>query len=227
MSGVSRAVRTVGGVGAGMLLALAAAAPGPPMTAATADSDPAPASITTATVTGGDRRDCPELTVRRVEVLGGCALEVSAADTTFEVVTMFGDHSLGECPMLLRLQIGPEGSIGIADLTLLASSGRSAGPCADIDACRRRLPDGRWTDDKLAWRGRLTSSEGRFTATVDACFDTCLGRFEGRATLRLSPTRQGGWRLRASRTTVGTSGLELSGSWDLSPPTGRLLLEAS
>jgi hypothetical protein len=174
-------------------------------------------------VAKGDRlAPCREAKVRGLDALGGCELTVSETPMRFTVVSVFGDQPFAHCPLSYRMRIGPTGSLVLSDIATSQFTGDVHGPCGDTLACRRDVqgPD----EDKLPWTGKLSASnDGSLHADIDACFDTCLGRFEGNARLDFEQLPNGVWRMRATLVPVGTSGMEIAGSWSLRPTFGGRL----
>lgn len=77
------------------------------------------------------------------------------------------------------------------------------------------------------WKGRIRAVDGRLEHVVDACLDTCAGRFQGKLVTRLTRTAKG-WRSSSDTGSIGDSGWELRDvrwdwepkSWDFGPRAG-------
>lgn len=164
---------------------------------------------------------CGEVRVRGVEASGGCDLDVRESPVEFTALTLLGDQALGHCGLSYRMLVAGDGSVALLDFELVAPGAAAHSLCGDILPCRKDLDE---TVDiaKLPWRGALETEDGRIQATVAACFDTCFGRFEGDLVLGVTQTAHG-LRLRAERAPLGTSGLEISGSWRMRPFYGGSL----
>jgi hypothetical protein len=129
----------------------------------------------------------------------------------------------GDCTVGFDLSIRADGH-AIADRVTIG--GRS--PCNDIRPCvpdallrRRPYPGlGFPLTAALPWPGRLAPSSGnRFRGWIDACFDTCIGRYAGRLPVDLK--RVGGeWALIARKAGVGDGVLQIDVQWEMAP--GRL-----
>jgi hypothetical protein len=173
----------------------------------------------------GRTAPCEPLTVDGLELEGGCRIIVAPARVTFTAVGIFGDVPLATCAVGLTVAIGPAGTLAAAPV-VNSLDGAASGPCGDVLACRRSADPER-LGEQPPWRGRLSTRGRAIEADLDACLDTCLGRFEGRLRLDLERTPARQWRMRADRAAVGSSGLELAGAWMLRLPFGdELTLDA-
>jgi len=178
-----------------------------------APSEPATTSATPA----GVARGCPEVTVEEAppSVEGGCVAELPPRPVRLTVLSMYGPVPFETCLVQLALHVSPAGEVWMPTFGA-DEEGRRQGACGDIEPCR-------WTggDEPIymapfdPWRGTIERAGGRDVAVLDTCFDTCLGRFEGK--LRIGLVRKGGrWRASAAPGSVGESGLRLEGSWPIS-----------
>jgi len=196
---------------------------------------PASGSATGVTVTGGSAgAPCPDVEIAGARARGGCVVDVPKAPAALAALTAFGDHRLARCMVGFELRIGGSGELALTGLVADDLEDRRAvalgvsEACGDVLACRRvegadYYPTAR---DKLPWPGRVVASGSRLTAELDACFDTCLGRFEGTLSLDLAERAGGGWDLAGRRAAVGDGGLELDGRWALDPRAGEQLTVA-
>jgi len=174
-----------------------------------------------------DRADgpkrCPETVapMRTPTVEGGCYGMTSTVPLELDVLSMLGPTPFTTCDAFLTLQTSRDGRVWIRDFLLDGKGLLSA--CGDVVQCRplhgstqiaqrRRLP----------WPGRMEQgSAGARIALLDACFDTCMGRFEGELEVRLEQHR-GRLRLSIDDAPVGDSGLLLDTKreWSLRPLEG-------
>lgn len=168
-------------------------------------------------------RPCSRFELRAKTVVGGCKVFTSAVfDLT--VLNLFGDRLFGRCVLLFDLAVGPDGEAALTNVLLTSSTDAAASTCGDVARCRFDGPM------RPTWTGRFVSDRGRLHLDVDRmCFDTCLGRFEGATRLALRRNRSGALALRADRSALGTSGLAISGTWDLgaNPDRGALGVTAT
>jgi hypothetical protein len=140
---------------------------------------------------------------------GGCELRATGRDVELGLMAVVGPVFFGSCYFDFTLSVDGSGRTLISDVFVYGTS-----PCTDGQGC---VAGPVATGDRAAlpWPGRLRErADGRLVNVVDACFDTCLGRFRGRLELELRHAR-GGWRAVASRALVGTSGWRVDGSWEL------------
>jgi hypothetical protein len=162
---------------------------------------------------------CGPIEVRGTRALGGCELRTVRGKLDLTVLSMFGDEPLGRCPYRFTARVGG-GELVLEDVWIRPyevpdPAKRQAG-CGDVMPCQGPVETAREGRRGVPWRGRVESrGSDAFAVEMDACFDTCFGRFEGPMPLSLRRLADGGWRLTADRTPVGTSALELDGSWDL------------
>jgi len=183
--------------------------------------------VTVSTPAGHSR--CPAVEISGRRVTGGCRVEAREAPGRFAALTLLGDHGLAECLVSFELRIGGSGELAATEVyssdlrdPRALSSGVSEA-CGDVLACRRSVgPTGYPTpEDILPWSGRLIAFDGGLVAELDACFDTCMGRFEGPLSLDVTGSAERGWRIGARRAAAGESGFEVSGGWRLERPDGR------
>lgn len=154
-------------------------------------------------------RPCPE--VQMITGLpGGSCVVRAVASMDLKVATAIAQFPFATCSIEYNVRIDRTGRTLVSELEF---DGKS--PCPDIRPC---FPDPVYVlSESLGppWKGRIVKTgEGRYEHRVDACVDSCLGRFEGKLVLRLE--RQGvGWRALTQRGgPVGLSGLSLgTGSW--------------
>jgi hypothetical protein len=108
--------------------------------------------------------------------------------------------AFAECDFRLDLHVDADGRGWIPTMGI---DGRN--PCFDAPPCFS-------TDERaLPWRASIDRRGGATELRVDACLDTCIGRFEGRLDLDL--VRHGdAWRARADQAMVGTSGWRFDGA---------------
>jgi len=170
--------------------------------------DSAPATVEPVTV-GGAAKSCPEVRVRSITAQGGCVLE---AEGTFQftVLHAFGDRLYASCDLNLLLQIDGQGKFIVTSVGSARGVEPAGDTCGDIYMC------GNGDGESALWRGRVVSTRGGMRArVVNACFDTCLGRFAGPVSAPLSSLSGEKIRLKLRLAALGTSGLALSGHWDL------------
>jgi hypothetical protein len=153
----------------------------------------------------GDRpRLCPPISVApngRPE--GGCTLPVRSGPVRMRVLTAVGDVDFATCRYPHRLRV--DGS-GRTMMERIVEKGRR--PCNDIVACM--------TASRKPWPGQIAWTGSGYRHEVQACFDTCMGQFRGRASMDLTVTAQG-WRETVSAPlTLGQTGFELAEArWDV------------
>lgn len=153
----------------------------------------------------GRRVACPPLG-RRGE--GGCRADAVGGPVDIEFVPLLGRLAFDSCYIDHTVHIGPTGRTAMSGILV-----HGGGLCGDTSACFagdnqavNRLP--------LPWEGRLElRAGGRIVNVVDACFDTCIGRFAGPLEIELRPAA-GAWRAAVSGQ-VGASGWLLDGRWRL------------
>jgi len=182
--------------------------------------------LSAALVQRGKSDLCIEPRIRTQDVVSSCQLLAVEAPMSFTVVSLFGEELLARCPISFSVHVGSTGSLVVGNIASSQISDDVSGPCGDILACRR-VVDGP-EEDKLPWKGRLVPSSSKsFRAELDPCFDTCLGRFEGSIDAAFEQTAKRTWTLRVHSEVLGASGLEISGSWVMSPAFGgRLTIDA-
>lgn len=150
---------------------------------------------------------------------GGCVLRLFSNKIDVWSRTALGRLPFSyDCSFSFELHVAADGST-VMDRLLF---GGTQGGCGDIRPCEPNALEPSMYDrrnlapaDHLPWHGRLVSlGGGRFVNRAKICLDTCAGRFDG--TLELLLERRGGrWAVRADRAPVGTTGMELDGSWDV------------
>lgn len=206
-------------VGRGLLLVLAVAGMG-----AVPSGAAERAEVTVAAVQAGERVPCGEVQIRGLSLEGGCELWTSEAEVELQTLNLFGDHDFATCSLAFRMHVGGNGELGVADVSINASPGPAGAACGDILACRRSFEGEESWEEKLPWRGRIVADgDGALTAEIDACFDTCAGRFEGVTRLTVVDGPRG-LRLGTRRAALGLSGLEIGGRWGLEPIDGGELV---
>jgi hypothetical protein len=146
--------------------------------------------------------------------IGGCKVAVESGPVAVTIRSAIGDMRIESCTFKLELLVDASGATMADGIRVSGDS-----PCNDLGACDYKEP--------RPWRGRIERGEdGRLHHVLDACFDTCFGRFVGELTLSLERIAPGVWRQRADRALVGRSGYQLDGAWrvgrggvDFRPPT--------
>jgi hypothetical protein len=133
------------------------------------------------------------------------------------LLTMFGDAPFATCDLSFRMRVTPSGDVTIDRIGVRNIPNRDS-PCNDIRACweRRDVDLGR-VSPTVPWKGTLRDPDGKPSAHLELCFDTCAGRFEGRVSFDVRRDRRG-WRMQTTDDALGTTGLELSGEWREIPP---------
>lgn len=155
----------------------------------------------------------------------GCEIDAVVERFDFRLLNVFGDTEFATCSLNLELRVDRAGRLWV----LYAGISTVHGPCSDIRACYRpKRDDEYWrAAPTKPWTGSARDTgNGSLRVDLDACFDTCAGRFEGR--VELDVFRHGrGWHMRADEEAVGLSGLELDGEWQLSGELAALRAAAS
>jgi hypothetical protein len=169
----------------------------------------------------GDRDvSCGDVAVRGLDARGGCEIAYAQSAIRFTTLTMFGDQPLARCRLGFEVRAGQTGDLVLTGISTAGPPSGTAGVCGDILACRRNV-QGKEPRRFMPWEGRLTTpGDRRLHLEVDVCFDTCLGRFEGRTRLAVTRTASGALRMRAEAAAIGTSGMEITGTWTLRPLFG-------
>lgn len=178
----------------------------------TAAAPPPESQVTDGAVTvtrrsgGGKAVPCPPLRgVGTAKPRGGCTIRANSSDIDVFVLTAMREFLFGNCYFSFTMHVDSTGRLALERAGLGGDS-----PCNDAPACF--VSD---AGSPYPWRGWIhRDGDGKLVATLDACFDTCLGRFEGRTDLELR-NRPDGWIARASDATVGTSGWKLDGDLGL------------
>lgn len=160
---------------------------------------------------------CGKVEIHRDALEGGCESLSEVSPVRLTLVNIFGDHDFATCALEFRMHMDGDGRLGLADVALKRVAGAKSSACGDILACRRTVQS-ESASEKLPWRGRIVAHDGPWMiASIYICFDTCAGRFEGATRVALSVATDGRLRMRALRSAVGLSGLELTGRWMMSP----------
>lgn len=161
-------------------------------------------------LTRGEPAPCSELSTASYPLVAGGCILYAVEEIDITVRTMFGPMRFGRCRIAINLLVGPSGRTWLQGF-----DSESAGACGDLLPCREKsTPEEIIGANKLPWKGRIVRGSAGVGTELDVCLDTCLGRFEGRTAFDLLDER-GDWTLRAKNSTVGVSGLELDGRWDL------------
>lgn len=154
----------------------------------------------------GRVRTDPEIGVAR----GGCVMRARRGSVALIVNTLGGRLPFARCEMRYTLHVDGSGRTVLAGVSFLGVS-----PCNDATNC--------FSSERVHFpRGRiLRGPDGELRHVVDACFDTCIGRFAGRMESTL--VRDGrAWRELADHALAATSGWELDGDWRL---VGRMRID--
>jgi hypothetical protein len=144
-------------------------------------------------------RACPPLTIRWPIVTGGCTVELDGKKLQLSVVGPFGEMAFARCNVSFDLHLDGTGRGWI-----MGVNGEGGGPCFDVMPCQASL------SAMIPWRARIDSRKGDLRLRMDACLDTCVGRFAGEWDLDLV-RRRGGWSARARQAMLGTSGWRFDG----------------
>lgn len=166
----------------------------------------------------GARRVCPPLHVGKINASGGCEL-LGTGLMTLTTLNVLGDRRYARCPVTFTVLMNAEGQI-VFNVVDMGVSPDTADVCGDIVACRNSDGEG------YLWQGRVVAqSDGTLHARVpNFCFDTCIGRFGGQVTFDALMDRAGRLHLSVNSTSLGASGLLLTGRWRLAPTRGNLRL---
>jgi hypothetical protein len=150
---------------------------------------------------------CRAVGVSGAESRGGCAVKVFAPRVRFTVLTPLGTIPFATCGVSLKLRFGGSGRVAVDDVGITSFKG----PCADAVTCLGPArEDG---DPRAPWPGAVRGDgNGALHVVVDACLDTCIGRFQGPLALGLERAERS-WRLRASEAPIGESGFVVDGEW--------------
>lgn len=135
------------------------------------------------------RPRCPEVTSRRFPVIsGGCVLTTDDEWLELSVRSPFGTMDLGMCEIWFRLRLDGKGRGWLDQFSIAGPN-----PCNDVVPCFDR------NDHVIPWQARIedavAADPGSNRLSLDACLDTCVGRFEGDWKLDIVE-RPRGWRLR-------------------------------
>lgn len=167
--------------------------------------------LTARDLTGDNPVPCPELLTDDPRTVGGgCIVLVPFADVDFTVRTMFGPMKFDSCRVGFNLHIGPTAEVWLHGMSI-----EGGGACGDILPCREKVPPKKiHLAYKLPWKGEIAHTSSGYRLAFDLCFDTCLGRFEGKTKFDLVIDFTD-WKLRAVDSVAGTSGFEIDGAWDV------------
>lgn len=194
------------------LAAMALLAPAP--TATTAPDAQRSVHVSAAS----DQAGCPAISRGRGGAArGGCVLKMGSQGIDVSVLTAVGEMPFASCLFFYTVHVDAGGRTLVSGVEMFGDS-----PCSDAVPCfpRSFFTDG-IQDTAPAWDGRLTpDGQGGFLHRVDACLDTCMGRFEGEVVLRLERDARGRWRSLAGEATVGRSGWTFDGAWKVDAPRG-------
>lgn len=170
------------------------------------ESRAADGAVTVTRRSGGKAVPCPPLRgAGTTKPRGGCTIRATSSDTDVFVLTAMREFLFGNCYFSFTMHVDATGGLAIERAGLGGDS-----PCNDAPACFASDPG-----SPYPWRGQIQRDrDGQLVATLDTCFDTCLGRFEGRTKLELRDGADG-WIARASDAAVGTSGWKLDGDLSL------------
>lgn len=162
------------------------------------------------TSNGADVR-CSEIrTLGPAAATGGCLIDAFAGEVDMKVVTSLGQFDFGTCGASYTVRIGGRGRTLTEEVLVLGPS-----PCPDVEPC---FPGDSNDDlDPYRWEGRIRAIGDRLEHRVEACLDTCMGRFEGELVTPLRE-RGGRWYAMAEEGAVGMSGWALGGArWEWEP----------
>lgn len=192
-----------------LLTALAAAAlvaPG----ALGHDDEAAPALSVTESRGKGPPSPCPPLRATDAgELRGGCVVRASSTTVEMSVLSVVEELPFGSCYFSYDLRIDARGRVALTDLAIGGAS-----PCNDAPPCFEERTIAKDVSFP-PWRGRLVARDGEaLDIVVDACLDTCMGRFAGLLEIRMDLT-DGGSTAWAANASIGDSGWRLNGSWGL------------
>jgi hypothetical protein len=143
-------------------------------------------------------------------VTGGCVAHSRGGSVALTVDMLGGRLPFARCQARYTLYVDGRGRTVLAEVAFAGPS-----PCNDATSC--------FSDEGVRFaRGRiLRGPGGELHHVVDACFDTCIGRFAGR--METTIVRDGRtWRELADHALAGASGWELDGDWRL---VGRLRID--
>jgi hypothetical protein len=175
--------------------------------AALAASQPAGGSKGEAVAVERDGRPCPPIEqINPGLVEGGCVLRARGR-VRLSVTTLVGKLTFARCEYTYRLHVDGRGRTELADVVFDGPS-----PCNDAFPC----VDGQGSDQTMNGRLEL-ASDGTPIHVIDGCFDTCMGRFDGR--LEVPWTGHGrSWREQLDGAAAGVSGWQIDGAVDLRSP---------
>lgn len=165
---------------------------------------------------GAGAPSCGRVTNDGRFVAGRCGGTAYAFDSMLRVRTPLGSFDFGSCITNIDFTIGGDGRIWMDKIGV---GGRS--PCFDVRPCAppevlaklEKPADGVPLAKAYPWKGRVTgTSSDRFDGHLDVCFDTCIGRYEGRIPIDLEHV-DGKWHMRARDAGIGKSGLEIDVDW--------------
>jgi hypothetical protein len=176
----------------------------------------------TAAAQGADRVPCPAVRADGLSATGGCAVDARGGRVSFRVLSAVGVIEFANCRVAHTIYMDRGGRTLVDDFAVHGQQ-----PCSDIDACWK----GDDREQSYPWKGRLIrygggsirAGGGDLRHDVQACFDTCMGRFEGIVSISLDPTARD-WskpdlprsrRATAPGRTLGSSGLQLDAAWTI------------
>jgi hypothetical protein len=157
---------------------------------------------------GRRRRPCPPVD----GMGGGCVSRVERASTDVQLLSVLGKVSIARCRFGYRLHVG--------DPIYLADRVRFTGPdpCDRIDRC----VDGE-TGLRYPWLGNglRTSAPNVVKVYFDVCINTPVGRARGFLLTRFERAADD-WRAETYDAPIGTSGFQMTGTWDVAPDDFRI-----
>lgn len=143
---------------------------------------------------------CPRLVRRSPGLIeGGCEVRVDG-ELALTAMTLVGPLRFARCDVEGLLRVGGDARTALSDIAIIGQQ-----PCNDVTPCFGE-------EHTFPLEGRVVARpDGSLLHVLDACFDTCLGRFAGELELPLRRSAAG-WRMDAQRAVVGLSGWELDGA---------------
>lgn len=154
---------------------------------------------------------CSKIVVESpVVATGGCELRTIAGGIDMAIVSPLSHFVFATCGLGYNIRIDGSGKTLLETVRVFGLS-----PCFDVEAC---FPGSRETKQyTYRWKGRIRAVGDRLEHIIDACMDTCVGRFEGRIVTNLRRTDRG-WRASTEVGSVGSSGWQMRGArWDWKP----------
>jgi hypothetical protein len=144
----------------------------------------------------------------------GRELVVTGEGIDVGLLTAFGDLDFATCDFTFRSYVDQSGATLTHDLERLGPQGSA---CGDIEQCGTPSRDEPYSGINPGipppWKGVLRhEDDGGYVHTMQACFWTCIGFFEGTLTLRFA--RDGGrWRADDVHVGIGDNGLNMEGTF--------------